>query len=198
MIHIVDDDAHVRDSTTFLLRSRGYATESYSDGRAFLEESTLEGECVLLDLRMPEMSGLEVQEALSSRNVDLPVIILSGHGDAGSAIEAMRLGAVAYIEKPYLEDDLVAAIARASAFSAHRANVRDEAAAQVAGLSIREREILQGLLAGHSIKRIAHAIDLSPGVVEMHRDDLFDALGVSSIAGAVGIGFDAQLEPHAG
>jgi two-component system response regulator FixJ len=127
VIHIVDDDADVRASTGFLLRSHGYATETYADGRAFLSASTLNEGCVLLDLRMPHMSGFEVQEALSDRKVDLPVIVMSGHGDTHTAAEAMRLGAVGFLEKPYAEDALIAAIAHASRLGAAARNEKADA-----------------------------------------------------------------------
>lgn len=195
MIHIVDDDANVRDSTSFLLQSRGFQTESHSDGRAFLEKETLEGECVLLDLRMPDMTGLDVQQALASRNIHLPVIMLSGHGDTGIAVEAMRMGAVAYIEKPYQEDDLVAAIARASKLPLDGEKVRADAIARVERLAPAERRTLQGLLAGLSTKQLARILDLSSRSVEEHCDLLLDSLEVGSIAGAIRIGLDAQLEP---
>ena len=110
MIHIVDDDRYVRESTRFLLHGRGFVTETYSSGVAFLQTSSLKGTCVILDLRMPGMSGLEVQAMLLELQVELPVILISGHGDREVADQAMRLGAVAYLEKPYEERDLLAAI----------------------------------------------------------------------------------------
>lgn len=120
LVHIVDDDAHVRASTSFLLQSRGYATKSHVDGRAFLDQASLEPGCVLLDLRMPHMNGIDVQRMLKERNIDLPVIILSGHGDARAAAEAEELGAVGFLEKPYAEADLIAAIARAERIAEDR------------------------------------------------------------------------------
>lgn len=120
LVHIVDDDAHVRASTSFLLQSRGYATQSHVDGRAFLNQASLEQGCVLLDLRMPHMTGIDVQRALKERSIDLPVIILSGHGDARAAAEAKTLGAVGFLAKPYAEEDLIAAIGRAERVAKER------------------------------------------------------------------------------
>jgi two-component system, LuxR family, response regulator FixJ len=113
MIHIVDDDAQVRASAGFLLRSLGYTTQGHADGESFLAQPNIEG-CVLLDLRMPGLSGLEVQEALLARGATVPVIMMSGQGDRRSVAAAERLGAVRFLEKPYLVDELIDAVERAS------------------------------------------------------------------------------------
>lgn len=126
MIHIVDDDAQVRASAGFLLRSLGYATKGHSDGAAFLTQSHIDG-CVLLDLRMPGMSGLEVQEALIARGARVPVIMMSGQGDRRSVAEATRMGAVEFLEKPYVVDHLIAAVERAMSLAEASPCVPEEA-----------------------------------------------------------------------
>jgi two-component system response regulator FixJ len=197
-VHIVDDDAHVRASTSFLLRSLGYAAEVYESGTEFLREARLEGGCILLDLRMPGMSGLDVQQALAARGIDMPLIVLSGHADVSAAVEAMKLGAVDFLEKPYEEQKLAAAIARAAELaetSEARSTRKQAANAQLQRLSKREFEILQGLLSGMSNKAIARRLDLSPRTVEMHRARLMTKLRMETLTDVIRFAFDAGVEP---
>lgn len=197
MIHIVDDDEDVRASTSFLLRSHGYETEIYGGGREFLQSELEEG-CVLLDLRMPGMSGLEVQEAMSSRNIELPVIVLSGHGDIAAAVQSLRLGAVDFLEKPYGEGELIGAIARASQAIAERHDreaVRLTAAARVGRLSASEKNVLQGLLAGLSEKAMARRFKLSLRAAGTQYAAMLETLGVATSPQAIRVGLDAGLPP---
>jgi two-component system response regulator FixJ len=198
LVHIVDDDALIRASTSFLLASHGYATEVYASGAEFLREARLTRGCVLLDLRMPEMSGHQVQAEMVRRGVDLPVVIMSGHGDVDAAVEAMKLGAVDYLSKPAREEALFAAVERA--LTHHREAESRRAAAAAAAmrlqrLSPRESQILQGLLAGLSNKEIARRLGLSPRTVEMHRANMMDDLGITNLAEALRLGIDAGLPP---
>ena len=200
LIHIVDDDAQVRASTSFLLRSRGFVTEIYSNGREFMEEANLDRGCVLLDLCMPDMSGIEVLEALAARGTDLPVIMISGQGDIPTAVQAMKLGAADFLEKPYRECALIHAISRVCAESVETENrrvSRELAIGRVAELSSRERQVLQGLIAGLTNKGIARSLQLSVRTVEMHRARMLATLDVNSLAEAVRVAIDAQLEPLA-
>ena len=201
LVHIVDDDAQVRAATSFLLASHGYTTEVYSSGTEFLRDARLTRGCILLDLRMPGLDGHEVQEELRRRGVDLPVVIMSGHGDVDAAVQAMKLGAFDYLSKPAREEDLFGAIERA--LSSHReTEVRRAAAANAAArlqsLSPRERQILQGLLGGLSNKEIARCLVLSPRTVEMHRANMMDDLGITNLAEALRLGIDAGLPPLTG
>lgn len=199
-IHIVDDDAQVRASTSFLLRSLGYSTQVYENGVEFLEHARLGSGCILLDLRMPLMGGLQVQEELVQRGVTTPLIVLSGHGDIPTAVEAMRLGAIDFIEKPYQEQKLLATIAHALGIS-HSQDARrcrkSAAVDQIKRLSERETQVLRGLLAGMSNKGIARRLDLSPRTVEMHRANLMNKLSADGVTEAVRIGLDADLDPLA-
>lgn len=197
-VHIVDDDAHVRASISFLLRSRGFVTEIYSSGFEFLEQANLDRGCVLLDLRMPEMDGLAVLEALAARNCELPVIMMSGQGDIPTAVMAMRMGAADFLEKPHSEAELVGAITRVSAEMEEmetRRAAREQALSRVAELSLRERQVLQGLIAGLTNKGIARHLDLSVRTVEMHRARMLATLDVGSLAEAVRVAIDAELKP---
>lgn len=198
VIHIVDDDAQVRAATSFLLSTQGYVTRVYDDGEDLLSQASLAPGCILLDLRMPGRTGSEVLAELTSRGVTLPVVMMSGHGDLAGAVEAMKLGAIDFIAKPYRERDLIAVIERALEADAVRRDKRVLAAAAAAKLDVlspRERQILRGLLAGLSNKGIARRLELSPRTVEMHRANLMNDLGVSSLSEAVRLAIDADLTP---
>lgn len=198
LVHIVDDDSHVRASTSYFLASHGCRTEIYSGGRELLRDGKLSRGVILLDLCMPDMSGHEVQEELARRGIDLPVIVVSAHNDFASAVKAMKLGAVDFLAKPPQEEELLAAIDRAVArFEKGRdqREARANAIERLGRLSPRETEILQSLLAGMSNKEIARLLGLSPRTVEMHRANMMDDLGVASLPEAVRIAIDGGLQP---
>jgi two-component system sensor kinase FixL len=198
LIHIVDDDTHVRAATSYLLASRGHPTEVYASGEEFLEQANLERGCVLLDLRMPGLGGLGTMEQLAERRAAIPTIMMTGHGDLGTAVQAMKLGAIDFIEKPYQEQQLLAAIGRALDLRAQerrRTQGRADALARTGTLSPRELQVLQGLLGGLGNKAIARHLDLSPRTVEMHRARMMEDLGCGSLSEAVRIAIDAGLSP---
>jgi two-component system sensor kinase FixL len=198
IIHIVDDDASVRGATSFLLSSHGYSPRIYESGTEFLQQADLEEGCALLDLRMSDMSGLDVLEALIEADAGLPVIMLTGHGDVATAVQALKLGATDFIQKPYDEADLIAAIERAFA-SGHRESSRKEAKRaaleRLERLSPRETQVLRGLLCGMTNKEMARLLELSPRTVEMHRSTMMADLGVDAAADAIRIAIAAELEP---
>ncbi|MDB5738562.1 MAG: response regulator [Sphingomonas bacterium] len=198
LIHIVDDDAHVRAATSYLLASHGHLTEVYASAEEFLRQANLERGCVLLDLRMPGLDGLATMARLAEGHVAIPTIMMTGHGDLSTAVQAMKLGAIDFIEKPYKERDLLAAVARALDLRAHehrRTQGRSDALAEIGKLSPRELQILRGLLAGLSNKAIARHLGLSPRTVEMHRANMMEDLGCLSLSDAVRIAIDAGLSP---
>jgi two-component system response regulator FixJ len=198
VVHIVDDDALIRASTSFLLSSHGYATEIYSSGAEFLEDARLGEGCVLLDLFMPGLSGHQVQEELDRRGVALPVIVMSGQANLDAAVHSMKLGAVDFLQKPVREDKLLAAVGRCvdqSKKEDDQRKVRSAAVAALRQLSAREIQILQGLLSGLTNKAIARHLGLSPRTVEMHRASMMTDLGVASLSEAVRIAIDADLAP---
>ncbi len=198
LVHIVDDDAQVRAATSFLLSSHGYATEIYSGGLEFLRQAKLGRGCILLDLAMPDMSGNEVQEELVRRGVMLPVIVMGGPGDLAAAARAIKLGAADLVEKPPPEEDLLNAVGRCletDRKGEDRRRAAISASVRLDRLSPRERQILQGLLAGLSNKEIARRLDLSPRTVEMHRASMMDDLGTASLAEAIRLAIDAELAP---
>ncbi|MFN3724954.1 MAG: PAS domain-containing protein [Allosphingosinicella sp.] len=198
VIHIVDDDPQVRAATSFLLAGQGYATQVYADGEEFLAQARLAGGCILLDLHMNGRSGLDLLEELPRRGVSLPVIMISGRGELRHAVQAMKLGAVDFLQKPYQEGELIAAIERALDTANKRrgrSEAKTAAVARLERLSPRERQILQGLLAGLPNKAIARKLDLSPRTVEMHRANMMADLGIASLPEAIRLAIDAELAP---
>ena len=198
IIHIVDDDASVRGATSFLLSSHGYSTRIYGSGAEFLGQAKLEEGCILLDFRMSDMSGLEVLDRLAECGVSLPVIMLTGHGDVATAVQALQLGAVDFIQKPYEERELISALERALAGGGRdkkRNEARKIAVNRLQPLSEREMQVLRGLVAGMTNKEMARRLGLSPRTVEMHRSTMMSDLGVDSAADAIRIALDAELTP---
>lgn len=196
LVHIVDDDAQVRAATSYLLSSHGYATETYAGGAEFLARGRLDRGCLLLDLRMPEMDGHKVQEELVRRGAALPVVVMSGHGELGAAVEAMKLGAIDFLPKPPSEEELLSAVRRALALFSQgqeKRNAQQEANARLQRLSPRERQMLQGLMAGLSNKEIARRLGLSPRTVEMHRANMMEELGAQTLSDALRVAIDARL-----
>lgn len=197
LVHIVDDEDAIRRSASFMLKTSGYAVETWPSGTAFLKEirHVPEG-CVLLDVRMPEMDGLEVQQALLERGVTMPVIVLTGHADVSIAVRAMKAGAVDFLEKPFEKAVLLAAIETAFArmASADGAAARAaEADVILAVLTPREREVLEGLAQGLPNKTIAYDLGISPRTVEVHRANLMAKLDVRSLSDALRLAFAAGL-----
>lgn len=200
IVHLVDDDQSVRQSTSFVLRHAGYKVQTYVSGVEFLANGEIVPGCILLDVRMPGMDGLEVQQALLDRGVTHPVIVLTGHGDISVAVRAMRAGAVNFLEKPYERAVLLSAVSEAFARldrQGERRLLAEEAAVLLAALTAREREVLEGLVAGLPNKTIAYDLGISPRTVEIHRANLMEKLGANSLSDALRIAFAAGLgEPR--
>ena len=197
LIHIVDDEEAIRRSARFMLSTSGFAVETWESGVAFLKAVRHVDEgCILLDVRMPEMDGLEVQQALNDRGVTMPVIILTGHGDISIAVRAMKAGAVDFLEKPFEKVVLIAAIEAAfdRIAAADGAAVRAAEANVVLGvLTPREREVLDGLAQGLPNKTIAYDLGISPRTVEVHRANLMAKLDVRSLSDALRLAFAAGM-----
>jgi len=187
LVHLVDDEAAVRDALGFLLHSHGLAARTYASGPellASLDAGPLRG-CLVLDVRMEPMSGLQLHDELVSRGVALPVIFLSGHGDIPMAVEAIHKGALDFVEKPFGDDALVRRIERALAIEAaqHAAQSdRERESARIASLTERETEVLELVAAGKLNKVIADELNVSVRTVEVHRARGFAKLGVRSAA----------------
>ncbi|WP_454887561.1 response regulator transcription factor [Sphingomonas oryzagri] len=197
LVHIVDDEDAIRRATGFMLKTSGYAVESWPSGVAFLKEVRHASEgCILLDVRMPEMDGLEVQQALAERGVAMPIVILTGHGDVSIAVRAMKAGAIDFIEKPFEKARLLAALetafGRIDEGEAQGERAR-EAGVLLAGLTARERDVLDGLARGLPNKTIAYDLGISPRTVEVHRANAMTKLRVRSLSDALRIAFAAGL-----
>lgn len=197
VIHLVDDDEAIRHSASFMLRHAGFRVKTYPDGCAFLSQvAEAEKGCILLDVQMPGMDGLEVQEALNHRGVAMPVIVLTGHGDVAVAVRAMKAGAVDFVEKPYAKQTLVDALTQAfDRLEARRQQevLSDEARSLVERLTPREKEVLTGLVEGHTNKVIAEQLAISPRTVEIHRANVMEKMGAGSLSTVLRIAFAAGI-----
>jgi len=201
VVAIVDDDDAVRHSTVGLLRRAGHRVESYTGGAEFLASDLPKDlGCILLDMRMPGVDGLAVMRVLRERKSDIPILVLTGHGDVPMAVEAMRLGAANFLEKPYPPAELIEAIARACTAPPPIPGVQmvnKQAQAKVAALSDRQRDVLRGILRGQPNKIIAWELGLSIRTVETYRAQMLEKLGVRGTAEAVRLALAAGLSDSA-
>ena len=188
----------MRRSASFLLKTSGYDVTTWESGVAFLKEARHAAPgCVLLDVRMPEMDGLEVQSAMAERGIAMPVIILTGHGDVGMAVAAMKGGAIDFLEKPFEKAALLEALTRAFDRVENGAAEDErgrEASVRIACLTGREQDVLRGLAQGLPNKTIAYDLDISPRTVEVHRANMMTKLGVRSLSDALRLAFAAGLD----
>jgi two-component system response regulator FixJ len=198
-VFIVDDDEAVRGSLAALLEAEGYAAEAFESAGAFLASDALgRPGCLIADIRMPDMDGLELQEELVRRGAPLPVIVVTGHGDVPLAVRAMKAGAIDFLEKPYDEAVLLNGIRRAlnaAQEASERAAAAQEATARMASLTERERQVLDLLSAGRPNKVIAYELDISPRTVEIHRARVMDKMAAKSLAELVRMVVSAGAEP---
>jgi two-component system response regulator FixJ len=185
-VDLIDDDEAVRQSLAFLLDSSGIAARTHESATAFLAAlPTLTPACIVTDVRMPGMTGLELLRELRARGVDAPVIVITGHGDVPLAVEAMKGGAADFLEKPFDDDALLATIRAAigrQARDAQRHAERDAILERLASLSGRERDVLAGLVAGHANKMIAYDLGISPRTVEIYRANLMTKMDAASLS----------------
>lgn len=186
VVHLIDDDEGVRHSLAFLLTTSGFAVRVYASAQAFLDGSdSAQPGCVITDIRMPGLDGLELLRALNSRGAAFPVVVMTGHGDVPIAVEAMKAGAVDFLEKPFGDDVLLnavrSAVERQARDSERDAEVR-AARAKLELLSARERDVLERLIAGLPNKSIANEIGISPRTVEVHRAHVMSKMGVGSLS----------------
>jgi two-component system, LuxR family, response regulator FixJ len=197
--YIVDDDEAVRDSLSVLLESKGFKVRSFASALEFIgTAASLPRGCVIVDIRMPEMDGLELQQCLMDRGLDFPLIVITGHGDVQLAVRAMKAGAVDFIEKPFASEAILSSLG--SALS--RLTTPDgedpakaATAAKLALLSSREAQVLRGLLAGLPNKSIAYDLKISPRTVEIHRARVMDKMGARSLSELVRLALAAGMQP---
>jgi len=198
-VYIVDDDDAVRDSLSVLLEAIGHSVRTFGMAKDFLDAApTLPAGCLIVDIRMPEMDGLELQRALNEQALRFPVIVITGHGDVPLAVRAMKDGALDFIEKPFSTPTIMASIEAALSRmeSAGQPDPIAEAAlAKLELLSPREREVLEGLLAGLPNKTIAYDLAISPRTVEIHRARVMDKMGARSLSELIRLALAAGLQP---
>ena len=196
-VYIVDDDVALLGALERIFRSAGLTAVSYKTAFAFLDAAPgLVDGCLLLDVLMPGMDGLELQERLNSLGFKLPVIVMTVQGEVETAVQAMKAGAVDFIEKPFSDDVLLGAIN--AALTRTRKPISGEgleAAKRIARLSPRERQVLDGLVAGRLTKQIAYDLSISPRTVEVHRARMLARLGIRSLAEAIRLAVLAALAP---
>jgi two-component system response regulator FixJ len=179
-VHLIDDDEGVRDSLAFLFEMSGVDAKTYGDPLAFLKVAPgLTGGCIVTDVRMPQMSGLELVRKLREQGVSLPIIVITGHGDVPLAVEAMKAGAADFLEKPFKDEVLLEAVRHALETTP---SVDGELQEKIAGLSMRERQVLERLVQGAANKVIARDLGISDRTVEIYRAKVMTKMGAESFA----------------
>jgi two-component system response regulator FixJ len=186
LVHIIDDDDALRDSLSFLLSSAGIKTKTYETATGYANDPERGAcGCILTDVRMPGMSGIDLLRKLKSDGLAVPVIVMTGHGDVPLAVEAMKLGALDFVEKPFDDDALIASV-RSALGEAKRNSVheeeRKEIDARLGQLTARERQVLDGLVAGHPNKVIAYELGISPRTVEIYRANVMTKMQANSLS----------------
>lgn len=188
-VFVVDDEPDIRDSLVMLLEASGYRAKAYKSAVAFLASDAPQSVgCLIVDVRMPDMDGLQLQQELLARHSLLPVIIMTGHGDIPIAVQAMKAGAVDFLEKPFNDDVLLDSVRRAldRAISViDHANAAKEAATRLTQLTDRERQVLDLIVAGKANKVIAYELSISPRTVEIHRSRVMEKMGAGNLADLV-------------
>ena len=185
LIYVVDDDDAVRDSLSILIESAGHEAETFDLALAALDRCRIRcPDCILSDVRMPGMDGIEFQEKLTEAGIDAPMVIMTGHGDVRLAVRAMKAGALDFIEKPFDDTAILASLAEAMEKHAHRIapkSIDPELAARLESLTAREREVLDLLVSGDPNKVIAYRLDISPRTVEIHRARVMEKMQARSL-----------------
>ncbi|MDG9668303.1 MULTISPECIES: response regulator transcription factor [unclassified Hahella] len=186
IVYVVEDDEAVRDSLLLLLRAEGYSTKGYSSAQSFLEEEVADlNGCLVLDIRMPGMTGMELHKKLLELGCALPVIFVTGHGDVAMAVEAMKLGAVDFVQKPYREEDLLEKVKGALAMDAEQKEAlrhKEKLRQKIESLTPRELEIMEMMIEGNANKVIAIELNISQRTVEIHRSRVMQKMGTHSLA----------------
>lgn len=189
IIYVVDDDDAVRQSLDFLLRTAGFTVRTFESGKVFIESMpSLKSGCIITDVRMPEISGIDLLRRVKAQDADVPVIMITGHGDIALAVEAMKIGAADFLEKPFNDDQLLDAVRATLSRDASVAERKAEVAEindKLATLSNRERQVLEGLVAGNANKTIAFDLGISPRTVEIYRANLMTKMAATSLSDLV-------------
>jgi two-component system response regulator FixJ len=197
VVHVIDDDEAVRQSLAFLLGTAGIEVETYDSAVTFLKTAAaIRDGCIVTDVRMPQLSGIELLRTLKELKLDVPVIVITGHGDVPLAVEAMKIGAADFLEKPFDDEVLLASVRSAldqQDRNSRRQAERAEIESRLAALSNREREVLDGLVAGHANKQIAFDLGISPRTVEIYRANLMTKMQAASLSDLVRMALTAGI-----
>lgn len=183
-IFLVDDDKDFRESMQWLLNSAGYSVQAFSSAVEFLDAYEGDEGCLLLDVRMPEMNGLDLQQRLQERGLPLPILLMSGHADIATAVEAMKAGAIDFIEKPFDDSTLMARIDQALALAVQRFahfHAQQTLQQRYTSLSVREKEVMEQVVAGLANREIADQLGISPKTVEVHRARVMSKMRADSL-----------------
>ena len=194
VIDIIDDDEAMRHSVAFLLDVQGFESRQHESANAFLNSAEGRGaDCIITDVRMPDMTGLELVRKLKSEGVVSPVIVMTGHGDIGLAVEAMKAGVIDFIEKPFANETLISAVQEALRRGHDPHDARFDAERRLEALSPREQDVLAGVVAGKVNKVIAHELEISPRTVEIYRANLMAKTGARNFSELMRIALSAGL-----
>jgi len=189
VVHVIDDDQAVRESLSFLLKSAGLSVDTYESATSFLHRmSEVTTGCVITDVRMPDLSGIDLLNRMKEMRVRLPVIVITGHADVPLAVQAMKSGALEFFEKPFDDEILLSAVKAAlqhQGADAKRDADRAQILVRLATLSNRERQVLEGLVAGHPNKTIAYDHGISPRTVEIYRANVMSKMQAASLSDLV-------------
>src|SRR6516164_5128169 len=188
-VHVIDDDQAARDSLAFLLKAAKLPVKTYESASAFLDAASgMKSGCIITDVRMPEIDGIELLRRLKKLKVNVPVIVVTGHGDVPLAVEAMKIGALDFLEKPFNDEVMLASVQLAldrQEQETGRQAERAEIESRLAALSNRERDVLEGLVAGRANKQIAFDLGISPRTVEIYRANLMTKMQASNLSNLV-------------
>src|SRR3954447_16214069 len=197
MVHVIDDDEAVRESLAFLLGTAGIDVQTYDSATAFLDVAAkIKAGCVITDVRMPELSGIDLLRRLQELRLSIPVIVITGHGDVPLAVEAMKIGALDFLEKPFDDEVLLASVRSALNQlnqNQKRQAERNEIERRLAALSNRERDMLEGLVSGHANKQIAYDLGISPRTIEIYRANLMTKMQAASLSDLVRMALIARI-----
>jgi two-component system response regulator FixJ len=202
IIYIIDDDDAVRQSLQFMLKAAGITAHTFESAKAFMEVlPQVTSGCIVTDVRMPEITGIDLLRHVMKTNPDLPVIVITGHGDISLAVEAMKIGAVDFLEKPFDGQQILTAVRSALSREADTGKRKAEMAViqdKLAALSNRERQVLEGLVAGSANKNIAFDLGISPRTVEIYRANLMTKMAANSLSDLVRMAMVAGIMADAG
>jgi len=202
IVYVIDDDDAVRHSLEFLLKTAGIKVRGFESAKAFLEMlPRIKTGCIITDVRMPEITGIDLLRRVKESGLDIPVIVITGHGEISLAVEAMKIGAVDFLEKPFDDDLLLASVRSALNKEADAAKHKAEVADiddKLAALSNRERQVLEGLVAGKANKVIAFDLGISPRTVEIYRANLMTKMAANSLSDLVRMAMMAGILDAAG